>query len=1830
MATTSENNVIDSNQNRRTSLARSLRKANPTYGSGKKYARIVKFIIREERKYLIKMKIAKFESKLETVSMLWNTAWYGTKWLVRGLNPCPMVFARLRNIMERSFMRGLKETTRRHVQKVKARLIYQITLSGAQWLLQKPTIGVALIEVLKIMDTVTDGGMSRLSGAVIANMMDKIEEYCEGLKSPNPIAAQVQSGASTSSLTNRDYQPTPEEMALLRQDYAAVGKIIAKYQSAETPVTPDIVATLGALVASAVVGGSVSSSKTLTGMMTKTGNIGRDFSNSLRGVQSMRTVITDILTAVKYYLGIWQEDDLLKDAKLPGGINLPMLITLIRDVVAQTPGATRGVAALREQIETIRVALNEFDLLVLHNKVKVTNRVLNIVKDASITFRKYLTENASLLALSGTGRKRTPVVFEFTGESGCGKSQLMDLVAFDMTNPDITQNIDWQIDNLIYSENPNNKHMDGYMKQDIHIQDDARQSTGHTPDNSEVLGFIRLVSPVEFFVPQAQADKKGMTYASKLILLTTNDPYTMHKEVVCKHAVWRRRQAVVHVSVCKDKECSKCKTGNLRDKHYTFLDPMGGEILGDNMVASGPKFERYWTDSAGNSLIDLSYYEMMYVLGNIMTKWHADDPIMKDRPPVDDDALAQAKVKMDKHKFAVFQMTDEEYESLYPQEKDLFILREENGITLEGASIREEPLHLYSNERQCCARDWELDYTEVPPLREWDMSVCYKTRTIYERSTNQRYSFNRDVWTDLTLTEQFVFKLAVKNRLIKFIDYKNLQGELKRQEEEAQVAFRQGKFDSAIERAFNVAAILYAVRKVRPSFHVVPDCCDYYCEGRRYCNGEVGITNQTILAGEDGDRALAARHNRTLYNKFDPPKLVVGELRSPIAVFCETMGEQLCTIEVEEGEHGRARHEALFGDDQDPDLIEELESCDDGDIYRSKDIFEFLGIVNVEQRKRATKWKVVAGVVGLISVGLAALVGLKVWEQFTNKKKTAEDVIAEIDPDMTADEREIVQAVMTKMGGFEFASGDHVTRKIGLKRVGRHQFGTDVKDGIKEKVRQNLTLLKVTLMKNQQPIYVSSVQGTGLKNHLLVTNAHPFLVMRDWDAAEVTIERMGGAQDRASYTQEQIAIDEKNDLVLLKVPVQMDAYKNIVPFFTSDNQLNILTEGPATLIGAAVDDTVYFVRRDEQIVESRTGEELIYVKGYEYSMTTKVGMCGRPLMAHQSDGLNRTIMGIHHAGTGSEGYARPVTQELIEEMSAKIPTNAVFNMECGDESMFDDVINTESTVPQYVKTEGNVEFVGIAQKAYAQGPAMKTEVAESYVHGKMGELLTAPAVTSLRDSRVDPAIRAAGVTPYDAGFKKFSVPTKALPVRASLMAMAVLTAVLSALKPCIGIGKRLLTWDEQINGTAGDEVNSLDFDTSPGLWKRFKPAGAKGKRWMFDITLEPNKRRFAKLKEKFDSKGIDVIKLFRKSYDEMEMKVRSGQEILLTLYSNLKDERRKLKHIKNAKTRTFDVSPLEYNMLLRKYFGAFNAAMQKECVTLPVGVGLNLTGADAEGLYNRIGRFGGNVIAGDFETWDGNLSGEAMMQYAIQANEWYKDCVENQRARIGLIRAMIHPLIISLNTVARKHQGIPSGVAVTAPMNSLCNWHLQLVALIDILMKERIELATRELIEGFEITTWGDDHIVAPKAEYQKYVNFKSVKKWFTEHGIGYTDAMKSDREFDFEALDDIYYCKRKFEKHSSGVIVAPLDKTVLNEMINWRRKTPGVSKRLSFEETRTNYVHELSLHGEQYFEQEINRLNAAVKLANEEFPHLTQNPLMDCKQPYCVFAQKILANYGK
>lgn len=302
------------------------------------------------------------------------------------------------------------------------------------------------------------------------------------------------------------------------------------------------------------------------------------------------------------------------------------------------------------------------------------------------------------------------------------------------------------------------------------------------------------------------------------------------------------------------------------------------------------------------------------------------------------------------------------------------------------------------------------------------------------------------------------------------------------------------------------------------------------------------------------------------------------------------------------------------------------------------------------------------------------------------------------------------------------------------------------------------------------------------------------------------------------------------------------------------------------------------------------------------------------------------------------------------------------------------------------------------------------------------------------------------------------------------------------------------------------------------------------------------------------------------------------------LCSQLKDETLKLEKIYAAKTRTFEVFPGPMALIFRKYFGAFIAANQKVCTEKPISVGINAHSIQWQQLYNRLNRFGGDVIAGDYKAWDKRLSAQAIWRAVQVINTWYGDSAENQKVRELLGYLMIHAYMLLGNEVYEKDQGLPSGVPVTGPLNSVANALYLFSAILTILEEDGVQMTDKEIIEGVEMALYGDDHVVALNAKLRKHVTFKRVQAFFANIGVVYTDAQKTDRsEFEFEKLTDITYLKRKFAPQN-GFVFAPLDKDSVEDQLNWVKDSKEKTHFDSLAECFDSFRIESMLHGETYF----------------------------------------------
>jgi len=232
-------------------------------------------------------------------------------------------------------------------------------------------------------------------------------------------------------------------------------------------------------------------------------------------------------------------------------------------------------------------------------------------------------------------------------------------------------------------------------------------------------------------------------------------------------------------------------------------------------------------------------------------------------------------------------------------------------------------------------------------------------------------------------------------------------------------------------------------------------------------------------------------------------------------------------------------------------------------------------------------------------------------------------------------------------------------------------------------------------------------------------------------------------------------------------------------------------------------------------------------------------------------------------------------------------------------------------------------------------------------------------------------------------------------------------------------------------------------------------------------------------------------------------------------------------------------------------------------------------------------------------------------------NEWYDDEEENQQARIALALSFIHTDILVLNTLVKKRSGMPSGVPVTAPLNSLCNWFYILAAVVDMLEQQDFEKTTGEritpefLIDNMEIAVYGDDHAIALAAILRKFINFQKFVNYFKNIGISYTDSQKREKvDFEFESIFEITYLKRRFlpDKERPNLIRAPLDLNSITDMIYWTKVSPATTDVEVYRSRVKDFENSLAQHEQETYDCYIKIYNKAVEIVHQNHPDFTKN----------------------
>jgi hypothetical protein len=735
----------------------------------------------------------------------------------------------------------------------------------------------------------------------------------------------------------------------------------------------------------------------------------------------------------------------------------------------------------------------------------------------------------------------------------------------------------------------------------------------------------------------------------------------------------------------------------------------------------------------------------------------------------------------------------------------------------------------------------------------------------------------------------------------------------------------------------------------------------------------------------------------------------------------------------------------------------------------------------------------------------------------------------------------LVESAYTPAVTYQSKSYDGGKPKV--NKVNRPKIRTPVKHSKDLEYQSASQFLHVEelLTKNSVPIYANFVEngkerrvvnyGLMLRDQLMLIQRHYYdFWLRLPKETTFTIPIPGGKEiplhnffdfEVDWFTNPNLEWTDSN-FGVLHLPNIVPAFKNIVKFIAKSSDHEYIKSDNVYLYNCELKRAMH-CNMNVELNKTVTGDTWLRLDecySYKYS---KEGLCGSVLLCSS---LQNPIIGIHFAGNSTSGFSEPICRESFDSNIKSDYSYECHDLllednesKCGD---FSTLLYPQGTIPaKHVHHQGGV-----------------TQYIPSLIQG-VYEVDTEPNPLSLSDPRLPK-----GSAPLKLGVEHMGKPpidfeNELLDPAANDLQIKILNTVHPVR---VKIDK--LSLQDVICGNVNVKgFEPLEWSSSEGFpLKSLRPNGVKGKKWLFNLDEEPQgyvlkgmhgelKRQLV-ISDTLRKKGIRVPTIFTDC---------------------LKDtciDREKCKI--PGKTRIFSISPVQYTIAFKQYFGDFLASYQDSRIDSEHGIGVNVDSIEWTQIANYLTKFGSKIVAGDYKNYGPSLMLKCVKKAFDIIMAWYERYdpdEERQLVRRVLLSEILHAKHLCLNIVYGVPCGIPSGSPVTTPLNSIVNCLYLRCAWVDI-VKEPFSVMN----DNVTILTYGDDVCMNVSDKYINVFNTTTLNKFFLKYNIVFTDIDKSDNIVDYRTLDNVTFLKRGFKHHpnSHALFLAPIDEQSIRKCVNW------------------------------------------------------------------------------
>nr|WDS50691.1 MAG: nonstructural protein [Riboviria sp.]WKV33904.1 MAG: RNA-dependent RNA polymerase [Riboviria sp.] len=666
----------------------------------------------------------------------------------------------------------------------------------------------------------------------------------------------------------------------------------------------------------------------------------------------------------------------------------------------------------------------------------------------------------------------------------------------------------------------------------------------------------------------------------------------------------------------------------------------------------------------------------------------------------------------------------------------------------------------------------------------------------------------------------------------------------------------------------------------------------------------------------------------------------------------------------------------------------------------------------------------------------------------------------------------------------------------------------------------------------------------------LLLSSHFF---QDLKEGEEFIVEMTGCKLAQSFEKRRLRVfttltGEQRDACVYRCTTALPAARPSAHLFISDGELEHCQNTKAAMVSAfpVLNYEANVNCQLKTITRHAAGSAFTLGDVWEHTAQTQKGYCGAILVAFNKD-IQGKFLGIHAAGSGkARGWSVVVTRDyldyLVKELDREFGPNLTppLSFEASAEAFG---LHNAECPPAAANT--NLIFVGNTPKLHM--PPASTKIRPSDLHNLMEYEPTQDiAVLHGQDPRLDDEHK--GMSIVQTSFLEYGDDSAPIDTNLLEHCRDSLVADFQTIR-WPKSNWRLLNWEEAISGVPG-LLEPMDPQKSAGLpWKDLIPRGSD-KKGKLEFLIE--QERMDESRPKTYLPGPALLA----ALEERESSALEGNRVPSLSLACIKDERLKKSKIPIGRTRNFTCMPMDYNILLRKYFGMFTAFMHANWRHMSSKVGINVHGTDWTELFKILTANGEDRFEDyDFGHWDRSLPAELFPVMAEIVSEMYGDRLdsESHKVRRVLMAELVQTYIVCLSNVFVTTKGIKSGCAMTSELNCLAKDLLMYYCFRKIYPQYSYSIYKEEC----QRASYGDDEIVRTSEKIEAF-NGNNLQKEFAKLRMNLTPAEKGLTVFNRKTIWECTFLKRTWS-HLGGtrdLYLAPLDINVVREIALWIQKS--------------------------------------------------------------------------